>query len=180
MTVTIEYTAAGGTVLLGTAKGDGAAEALREAGCRWRWSRSIGHAGAWYIPHSRDRTPNLRLVEQAAGGLRAAGFSVAVQIDAAPRVMDEAEADRAERMDGRADRLTDRAQRRLAESDARFDAFQSLGAGIPFGQPILVGHHSERRARQINGVCGAISTPSASCGTRRRPHKPAPSRLSGT
>lgn len=29
----------------------------------------------------------------------------------------------------------------------RFHSFQALGAGIPFGQPILVGHHCERRAR---------------------------------
>ena len=36
MGLPIEYTAAGGTVLLGTAKGDGAAEELRAARCRWR------------------------------------------------------------------------------------------------------------------------------------------------
>lgn len=33
-------------------------------------------------------------------------------------------------------------------SDARFDAVHRLADSIPLGQPILVGHHSERRARR--------------------------------
>lgn len=82
-------------MLLDTAKGDGAAEALRVAGCRWHWSRSIGQAGAWYVPHSRDRASSLWLIEHAAAALRAAGFTVKAQIDATPRTMDHAEAERA-------------------------------------------------------------------------------------
>jgi hypothetical protein len=146
-TLTIEHTAAGGTVLRNTAKGDGAAEALRAAGCRWRWSRNIGQAGAWYLPHSRDRAPSLGLIDQTATALRAAGFTVEVHIDATPRPMEEAEAERAERMDARADRLSERAARRLAQAEARYEAGHQLADRIPLGQPILVGHHSEGRAR---------------------------------
>lgn len=35
----------------------------------------------------------------------------------------------------------------LAESGRRWNAALSATAGIPLGQPILVGHHSERRHR---------------------------------
>jgi Domain of unknown function (DUF3560) len=146
-TLTIEHTAAGGTVLRETAKGDGAAEVLRAAGGWWRWSRAIGRAGAWYVPHSRDRAPSLGLIDQTADVLRAAGFTVEVHIDATPRPMEEAEAQRAERMDARADRLSERAARRLATAEARYEAGHQLADRIPFGQPILVGHHSEGRAR---------------------------------
>jgi hypothetical protein len=86
----IQHSAASGTVLLNTTKGDGAADALRTAGFRWRWSRNIGLSGAWYIPHSRDRAPSLGLIERCADLLRAAGFTVQVQIDGAPRPMDDA------------------------------------------------------------------------------------------
>ncbi|MCA1605343.1 MAG: DUF3560 domain-containing protein, partial [Acidobacteria bacterium] len=146
-TLTLRHTATSGTVLLGTAKGDGAADALRAAGFRWRWSRHIGDYGAWYVPHTRDRAPALGLIDRYADVLRAAGFTVEVDIDATPRRMEEAEADRAERMDARAERLSDRAARRLAQADAHQDAANRIAEHIPFGQPILVGHHSERRAR---------------------------------
>lgn len=68
----------------------------------------------------------MRLIEQAAAALRAAGFTVDLQVDAAPRMMDQAEAERAERMEARSDTLADRAQRRLTEADARFHSFQAL------------------------------------------------------
>jgi Domain of unknown function (DUF3560) len=143
----VRHTAVGGTVLLNTSKGDGAADALRTAGFRWRWSRHIEDYGAWYVPHTRDRAPALGLIERYAEVLRAAGFTVTVSIDATPRPMEEAEADRAERMGARAERLADRAVRQLARSDAYLDAADDLTGRIPLGQPILVGHHSERRAR---------------------------------
>lgn len=41
-----------------------------------------------------------------------------------------------------------RAERRAAEADRRFKAAQAISDFIPLGQPILVGHHSERRHRR--------------------------------
>ena len=39
------------------------------------------------------------------------------------------------------------AEKRAAKADAAFKAAKAVGDMIPFGQPILVGHHSEKRAR---------------------------------
>ena len=53
-----------------------------------------------------------------------------------------------ERRQARADRLREWADKREAKSGAAFGAAQTLAEAIPFGQPILVGHHSEGRARR--------------------------------
>jgi hypothetical protein len=47
----------------------------------------------------------------------------------------------------RADRLEDRADKAHTRSDAALTQAQGMASGIPFGQPILVGHHSEKRDR---------------------------------
>lgn len=49
--------------------------------------------------------------------------------------------------EARIERLQERAAKAEAESTAAFDAAHRAVAGIPMGQPILVGHHSERRHR---------------------------------
>jgi len=56
---------------------------------------------------------------------------------------------------GRRERLQRKAERRRewaagarGESARRLGAAQTIADGIPFGQPILVGHHSERHARR--------------------------------
>lgn len=54
----------------------------------------------------------------------------------------------AERRAARIERLRTGAERAGAASDAAFEAARRIGSQIPFGQPILVGHHSERRARR--------------------------------
>ena len=48
----------------------------------------------------------------------------------------------------RADRLEVRAKSAQAKSDAAYMRAKVLADGIPLGQPILVGHHSERRHRR--------------------------------
>jgi Domain of unknown function (DUF3560) len=48
----------------------------------------------------------------------------------------------------RRERLLARAQRMTAESSAAYKHAQAMASAIPFGQPILVGHHSERRDRR--------------------------------
>lgn len=52
-----------------------------------------------------------------------------------------------ERRERRAGRRRDWAEGRVAKADAASQASRDATAGIPFGQPILVGHHSERRHR---------------------------------
>lgn len=51
------------------------------------------------------------------------------------------------KQEARRERLLNRAERLKQQSEARFKAASAAVAGIPFGQPILVGHHSERRHR---------------------------------
>lgn len=149
MSLTITHTSADGTLLEGTSKGDGAWEAIKAAQASytirgWKYFPSIRAIG---VSHSRDRAPQMHLIERTADILREAGFDVTVSVDAAPRAMEEAEADRAERMESRAERLHTRAERLSTESDARLAAADAIAERRPFGQPILVGHHSERGAR---------------------------------
>lgn len=150
MTLTITHTAVDGTLLAGTVKGDGAWDAIKAAQATyqirgWRYMPSIRAIG---VSHSRDRAPQLGLIDRTADILREAGFDVEIQVETAPRAMEDAEADRAERMDERADALHDKATRKNTEADARHAAAQEIADGIPLGQPILVGHHSERRHRR--------------------------------
>ena len=54
---------------------------------------------------------------------------------------------RRERLEAKLDKRQDWADKRMQEARARFAAVDRITANIPFGQPILVGHHSERHAR---------------------------------
>ena len=53
-----------------------------------------------------------------------------------------------ERRERRAERREEWAAKRRAKQTAAFDGAQNLADQIPLGQPILVGHHSEKRARR--------------------------------
>jgi hypothetical protein len=54
---------------------------------------------------------------------------------------------RRERLERKIERRAEWAQKAAARSSQRFDAAHKIADAIPFGQPILVGHHSERHAR---------------------------------
>lgn len=148
-TLRITHTAADGTLLQGSAKGDGAWEAIKAAQDKyrlrgWKYFRSMRMIG---VSHSRTRAPSLGLIDQTAEVLRAAGFTVEVEIDGTPRDMREAEAERAEHMDERADYLDERAARHRGDAESRANAAQQIADGMD-GSPILVGHHSEARQRR--------------------------------
>lgn len=53
-----------------------------------------------------------------------------------------------ERRQARAERLRGWAEKRQAKADASLNQAHQMGEAIPFGQPILVGHHSEGRDRR--------------------------------
>lgn len=53
-----------------------------------------------------------------------------------------------ERKEARVERLEERADKARAQSTAAFQTAHEIGSAIPFGQPILVGHHSERHHRR--------------------------------
>lgn len=48
----------------------------------------------------------------------------------------------------KAERLREWADKREAKAEAAYGASAAIADQIPFGQPILVGHHSEKRARK--------------------------------
>lgn len=142
--LTITHTAAEGTLVDGTSKGDGAAAILKAN--RWRWGRSLG---AWFLPHSRDRLPNRPRIEATARALEADGWTVAVEIDDELRTTEEVEADKLERQAARVEALGAKVDRvRAAEATARQAAARAHNALPPGGEPIKVGHHSEGRHRR--------------------------------
>lgn len=53
-----------------------------------------------------------------------------------------------ERAEERADRFEDYSEARASDANRAHAAVSSIADGIPFGQPILVGHHSEKHARR--------------------------------
>lgn len=141
--LTITHSPAEGTLIEGTSRGDGSAEILKTSG--WRWSRQLS---AWYVPRSRDQQPKSWVINATAAALQAAGFEVLIEISGERRGIEEIEADKAARSEARVERLQDRADRRIAASDALYERASGMAASIPFGQPILVGHHSEGRDRR--------------------------------
>lgn len=142
--VEITHTPAEGTLLTGTCKGDGVSVVLRSLHLNWWWGRSIG---CYYIKYSRDRAPKLYAINRTAEALREAGHEVTVSVETGPRDIATAEADRADRMDDRADALTAKAARLGQKSDALWNRAETL-ADARNGSPILIGHHSEKRARR--------------------------------
>ena len=142
--LTITHTHAEGTLIEGTSKGDGAGQVLKAHG--WRWGRSIG---AWYVPHSRDRAPKTATIEATAGALKAAGWTVAQQIDRAARSTAEIEADKIARAQDRAAGLAAKAERRTEAAEAAYERHLRDMAALPEGgEPVKVGHHSETRHRR--------------------------------
>lgn len=53
-----------------------------------------------------------------------------------------------EKLEAKRDRLLERADKARAESSAAYASSHRITDGIPMGQPILVGHHSEKRHRR--------------------------------
>ncbi len=53
-----------------------------------------------------------------------------------------------ERAEERSERFEDYSDRRAADAESAHKAVAAIADNIPFGQPILIGHHSERHARK--------------------------------
>ncbi|MEU1015389.1 DUF3560 domain-containing protein [Streptomyces sp. NPDC005898] len=152
MTIEITHTRSEGTLIHGTSKGDEASAVLRTRHypsgytVPARFSRNLD---CWYLPHSRDKRASQGMLEALAARLRTAGFEVAVTIDEdTRRTFAEAEAERVKQAQARAERSGKRAGRAADRSAERREMAHRIASAIPFGQPILAGHHSERRARR--------------------------------
>jgi hypothetical protein len=131
-----------GTRLAGSTKGDGVLEIVSRH--RFEWRRGAGIC----IRNSRDRFADLRSIDAAAEALRDKGWRVAVEVDDVWRPAAVREEARGARVTARVERRTARATRKFAEGDRRRAGSRTIAQGIPFGQPILIGHHSEGRHRR--------------------------------
>lgn len=140
----ITHTAAAGTILAGTSRGDGIADLVKPL--RWRWSANLT---AWYLPRSRDADPQLVVIAATAAALRSAGHAVEVTVDPSSRTTADIEADKVERADRRANRLRLRADRLAADAVVAAErADRAVDRLPPMGEPIKVGHHSEMPHRR--------------------------------
>ncbi|MFD8978640.1 DUF3560 domain-containing protein [Streptomyces sp. NPDC059564] len=152
MTIKITHTRREGTLIEGTARGDGSADILKQR--RWgatlrqpaKWSRTLG---CWYLPFSRDKATYRPNLEQLAALLREKGFEVTLTVDESDRrTFAEQEEDRSERAADRSERFSGYADNAASRSDAAYAGAHRIADGIPMGQPILLGHHSQRSAEQ--------------------------------
>jgi uncharacterized protein DUF3560 len=154
--ITISHTHADGTVLSGSRKGDGVYDIVKAHG--FRYSPQVGI----YIRGSRDRDAQRWRIDAAATALREAGHEVTVEVDDQWRPAAEREAARTERADDRAERLDERADKAAERRDARQAAADRTLDAIPFGQPMMPGHHSykadrNRRERAWNNMDKALT-----------------------
>lgn len=142
--LTITHTHQDGTLLTGSVKGDGVYELIGpRTVCGFKFFYSIRAIG---IPQSRDRLAKRWQINKAAEFLTAAGHTVKVEIDDTPRAREEVRADRDDRLDQRADRLTNAAARHAGLAEAAFGRADEISERRPMGQPILMNHHSTRSA----------------------------------
>lgn len=143
MTLTITHSHEAGTLIEGTAKGDGTADVLKRTG--WRWGRSIA---AWYVPNSRDHLPNGYKIDRTVQALTDAGFEVTTEVSTAHLPTAEVEAGKISRQADRVDALEAKADRKDAAEVAAWERVEGAMARLPQGgEPIHVGHHSEGRHR---------------------------------
>lgn len=141
--ITISHAHADGTLISGSRKGDGVYELLKGLDDNWRWFRSLGQLG---LGQSRDKAADRHKISRAAAALRDAGHEVTVEIDeSAPRPFAEVEADRYERAEERADRMTGYAGNAAGRSNAAYERAHAMAEAIPFGQPMMPDHHSYGR-----------------------------------
>ena len=145
--ITIEHSHAEGTLVAGTARGDGTNLVIKAIGDCWRYSRHVGADGAWYLPRSRDRHPDRIRIERLADALCLAGYEIEVRIDDEPRTPAEIEADRAAGVAGRVGRYTELADARHASGGGRLAHVRERREHIPLGQPVMGPRDANLRER---------------------------------
>ena len=126
----------------------------------------LPHASATYSPDDNKLRlyPSSRLPKDVYDRVKAAGFKWAPKqelfvapmwtperedllIELCGEIGDE-DKTLTERAEERAERFDEYHDNRKAEAERAYAASTELAGSIPLGQPILVGHHSERRARK--------------------------------
>lgn len=113
------------------------ADVLKAHGFRWSSRQQF-----WFLPRTWHETTRRRRAEELAKALPA-------ELDLGDVNVHSTAEERAEAIKARAAELADvhaeRAGRHADAADRHYAASDAAVEGIPFGQPILVGHHSQRR-----------------------------------
>lgn len=142
-TLTINHDYESGTTVEGTTR-DSPAHLALKAHPSWTWSR---YAEAWLLRSSRHRQSKPYAINEIERVLTEAGYTVERAIDDTMPAVERQEADLAERMDDRVDRLTARAGKQQAEAAATRAKADYVFKSIPMGQPMLVDHYSYKADR---------------------------------
>lgn len=137
--VTVEHSGDGTTATF--EKDDLDARAAAKA-AGFRWSRNLG---AWFLPRTWTHPTRTLRVRQLVASLPDGAVTVESSGPEVTTTAAEREAERIARAEGRVERYEERAEKHTAESTRRAETARAIGDGIPFGQPVLVGHHSQRR-----------------------------------
>lgn len=120
--------------LTGTRKGDGVWEALK--GTAWRWSRPTN---GFVLPRNLQPHTRTRNIRAAKAKLEAAGFEVETEDTGVTLTVAEERAQAEQRLEERAERYEGRSERLGAEAEGRWAAEHALLDPIPFGQPNING-----------------------------------------
>lgn len=146
--VTVSFVAGEGIVVRGTSRAMAAAIKPVMQRHSLRWSNGLG---AWFRPQSRSWSASdgrASTVHAIASDLTAAGIAAQGVQSFDIRDAAEREATRRERSAARAERLSAKASKHAGEAHAKHARAEQIGERFYMGQPILVGHHSEKRARR--------------------------------
>ena len=142
--ITITHSRANGTLVESDERiPQAAVEILQAWPGNFRWFRSLEQYG---VRNTRDKAAATWKINAVAEKLTAAGFEVSIEItEDERRPFAEIEAERNERAAERAEYRTELADKREGEAEAAYEASNRAVEGIPMGQPVLVGHHSQRK-----------------------------------
>lgn len=133
-----------GTLVHGTERADNVGRAMRANG--FKWSRNLG---SWYIPRSRDKAANESRIRRLRDALRESGLDVGVEIDRRMGDAQRREDNRAQRNADRIEALQEKQARKQQAANSAWNThFDRVDALPPDGEPIKVGHHSEKRHRR--------------------------------
>lgn len=151
VTIKITHTRREGTLVEGTEKGDKAGKILkrkeygRPGGLAFRWGHDLQ---CWYLRHSGDHAADQWTVNKLRGYLEKAVYTVVVSIDDHERrSYAEAEVERIERAEARAERFDGYAGNAASRAEGAYRAAHDISEYMT-GEPIKVGHHSERSHRR--------------------------------
>lgn len=128
-----------GTTVHGTTRED--APKLKEQG--FRWSRNLG---AWYLPRTQLEHTRAAKARALQASLGSDAHTVTGDLAKSGTGAEQAQARIARAQEIVAEQQR-RAEKLSGEAQTQFDKSHRATDGIPFGQPILVGHHSERAHR---------------------------------